>query len=405
MNKRLLLGLLLAPVLFGQFGPPSAPVISDPSSLTQAIEQVSTVWFTSISPFAFEIFWALAGLEMAFLGWTLWRTWNGQDIRSVIFTATNKILMIGMFLALLMNAGTWMGAIINSFVQIGKAASGVPSIAPSVVLLQGFKIFGKLLWEAFKHGLMADIATAHALVFAGTVIIACFLVITIQFIIAKVQTFVALGAGVLFLGFGGSGYTSSYVERYFAYSFGAGIRLMMMYLLIGAGWMMTNSWIAAAQAIPFTQAGVQASYLIAAGAVLYASVCWFLPSHIAGLLGGSPNLSHSDMLSFVAPAIGAAVSGAMVAAGFASGGATAAVGGAVSGAASAANSVNGVAPGGSPSGGNETPQVSPGGGRSAASGAMARGAVSMAQVAVNSAARMPHSGAGGSTPRFNGFNH
>ncbi|MBV8437257.1 MAG: type IV secretion system protein, partial [Silvibacterium sp.] len=218
--------LLGLPVLtFGQLTPPAPPVISDPSTLTAAYESLVGQWLAVVSPYAFEVFMALAGLDLALFGWTLWRTYHG-DIHSALLSTANKLLIIGFFLALLMNGETWMADIINMFIDLGKAASGMPSLSPSVVLLAGFKIFGSMLWQAMKSGLLTDLPTAAALVLAAFVICACFLLITIQFVITKVQTFLALGMGYFFLAFGGSKWTTSYVERYFAYAVASGVKLM-----------------------------------------------------------------------------------------------------------------------------------------------------------------------------------
>ena len=110
-------------------------------------------WFAVVSQYTLEIFSALAALDLAVFGWDLWRNYHG-DLRQALLSTTNKILILGFFLALLMNGQTWMSDIINLFVTIGKQASGVPSLSPSTLLLQGFQIFGTLLGQATKSGLM-----------------------------------------------------------------------------------------------------------------------------------------------------------------------------------------------------------------------------------------------------------
>ncbi len=70
-----------------------------------------------------------------------------------------------------------------------------------------------------------------------------FLIITFQFIITQVQIFLAIGMGYFFLGFGGSRWTTNYVERYFAYSVASGTKLMVLYMLAGAAWPLTRSWV------------------------------------------------------------------------------------------------------------------------------------------------------------------
>ena len=390
--------------------PPPNPIITDPSRLTTVYQNMIGQWFSTVAPYAYDLFYSLAALELAVFGWNLWMNYHG-DIRAAIMTTANKILILGAFLSLLMNGQTWMSDIINMFVTIGKQASGIPGLGPSMLLLQGFKIFGTLLWQAVKSGAMTDIPTALALIIAALVICAAFLIITFQFIITQVQIFLAIGMGYFFLGFGGSRWTTNYVERYFAYSVASGTKLMVLYMLAGAGWPLTQSWVQQASGGPFStaSAGVETCWLIMCGAVLYAGIVWFCSSLVSQIFGGSPNLSHSDFVSFMAPAVSAGVSSALIAAGVFTAGATSVVGaaGMAAGAAGkAAGSAAGSAAGAAgaaakgaatPSGATPGP-LSPG-------GAAAKAAGSMAQTGASAIGRMPGSGSHGTPPQFNGFHH
>jgi type IV secretion system protein TrbL len=388
--------------------PPTPPAMSDPSNLTAAYQALMGQWFAALSPYAFDLFAALAALEIAVFGWNLWLNYHG-DIRNAMLATTNKILVIGFFLALLMNAGTWMGAVIDMFVSLGKNASGIPGLGPSTLLLQGFKIFGALLWQALKSGLMTDIPTAMALILAAFIICASFLVICFQFIVTKVQTFLALGMGVIFLGFGGSRWTTPYVERYFAFCVASGVKLMALYLLAGAAWPLTNSWVAQAQSPLFSQGAVEASWIIACGAVLYGGICWYGSSQVSAMLGGSPNLTHSDFIAFMAPAVSAGVSAALVAAGVANGGTTVIAGGAL-GAASAGGSVASAAGNSAASNpsGAAPPQPGASGGSAQNGSGPSQGASAVAgfaQAGAYAMNRAPHGGHHASPPQFNGFHH
>ena len=150
-------------------GPTAPPVIADPSNMTALYESLMGHWFAAISPFAYDLFGSLALLNIAVFGWKLWRSYHG-DIRTAMLETANKLLVIGFFLALLMNAGEWMADVIDMFVSVGKSASGMPGLGPSMILQQGFKIFGSLMFQALKSGLMTDIPTAGALILAAFVI-------------------------------------------------------------------------------------------------------------------------------------------------------------------------------------------------------------------------------------------
>ncbi|MGA8026198.1 MAG: P-type conjugative transfer protein TrbL [Bryobacteraceae bacterium] len=376
------------------------PPISDPSDLTSIFEQMVGHWLGIVSPYAIEIFWALAALDIAVFGWNLWMHYGG-DIRQAMLATANKLLIIGVFLALLMNGATWMTDIINDFITIGKSASGVPSLTPSMILLQGFKVFGIMFGKAFTSGLFLDIPTALALIVAGICICASFLVITFQFVITKLQTFLAIGIGYFFLGFGGSRWTAPYVERYFAFAVASGVKLMTLYLLVGGGWFITNTWVQRASQIGLSISAVEQAWAIACGSILYAGMCWFASSQISATLGGSPNLSHSDFVSFLGPMVSAGVTAGLVAAGVATGGTSAALGVAGAAVTTGAASASSGSGGSNPSGGSPPqPSASGSGGAS-----VAAGVGQIVQAGVSAANRLPHSGSGAAPPHFNGFGH
>ncbi len=391
----------------GVLPPPPNPIITDPSQLTAVYQNMIGNWFSAVAPYAYDLFYALAGLELAVFGWNLWMNYHG-DIRAALMMTANKILILGFFLSLLMNGQSWMGDIIDMFVSIGKQASGIPGLGPSTMLLQGFKIFGTLLWQATKTGLMLDFPTAISLILAALVICFAFLVITFQFIVTQVQTFLAIGMGYLFLGFGGSRWTTNYVERYFAFTVASGVKLMVLYMLAGAAWPLTNTWITRAQQSPFSAASVESCWVIMSGAILYAGIVWFASSQVSQLFGGSPNLSHSDFVTFMAPAIGAGVQAGLIAAGVVTAGATAVAGAAGAAAVGAGRAAGGVAGsaagaavrGASPSG--ATPSQPSAGGLTSAAG---KAAASMAQTGASAIGRMPGGGSHGTPPQFNGFHH
>ena len=383
---------------------PLFPTISDPSQLTAIYQSLVGRWLAVMSPYAYDFFVSLAALDVAVFGWDLWRNYHG-DIRQAIMATTNKILILGFFLSLLMNGETWMSYIINDFIKIGKEAGGVQGLGPSVILQQGFSIFGAMLGQATVTGLMLNFQTAIALILAAFVICFCFLVITFQFIVTQVQTFLAVGMGYLFLGFGGSRWTVPYVERYFAFSVASGVKLMVLYMLAGAAWPLTDSWIQQAQKATLSAASVESCWVIMCGAILYAGIVWFASSTVSSILGGSPNLSHSDFVSFMAPMISAGVSAGLVAAGVASGGTTA-VAGAATSAAGAAGKATVSAGGANPSGATPPqPTAGSGGGSPSGGSRAATAAGSLANIGASTVGRMPHGGSHSPPPAFSGFNH
>ena len=97
-------------------------------------------------------------------------------------------------------------AIVSSFEQVGQTASGSGPLSPSDVFVRGSeprrRVDGSATSSAFltNHWRLPGAASSPLLL---TVL--SFIAITIQFVVALVESYIIVSAGVIFLGFGGSG--------------------------------------------------------------------------------------------------------------------------------------------------------------------------------------------------------
>ena len=146
-------------------------------------------------------------------------------------------MWIGAFYALLLNGRIWIPAIIDSFEQIGSTYSWkLSALSPSAVFSQGLNIAGSLMDFRFDLRILCEAGQ-----FLGTGIRRDHYrprptgIITVQFIVAMVESYIVVAAGFIFVGFGGRGVTVPYSERYIGLAVSTGIKIMLLYLLIGAG--------------------------------------------------------------------------------------------------------------------------------------------------------------------------
>ena len=150
-----------------------------------------------------------------------------------------------------------------------------------------------------------------ALVFCAVVIFIAYLAIAIQFVVAMVESYLVIGAGVIFLGFGGSRWTAAYVERYIAYAVSVGMKILVLYLLVGAGMTVSQGWIAVAQNAATSPDPARTGFDLAAAAVMFLCVCWMSPKISSAMLGGVASMSGGD-LTGVGMGVGLAAVGAGV---------------------------------------------------------------------------------------------
>lgn len=109
-------------------------------------------------------------------------------------------------------------------------ASNQPTTSPSSLVDIGFKIY-----DAAQENLDIWSATSIAAYIISLIILVIFALIGINMLLQLCSAWVLAYAGVFFLGFGGSKWTSDMAVNYFKTVLGLGASLMTMTLLIGIG--------------------------------------------------------------------------------------------------------------------------------------------------------------------------
>jgi type IV secretion system protein TrbL len=363
--------VVVASVCFGQ-APPF--VSTNPSQILSAFQAARGNWVANIAGYANALFGALALIEFAWSAAVM--VLEKADLQSWTAALVRKIMWIGGFYMLLINGPRWIPFIIDSFTQIGQTSSGVMSISPSNVFGQGLAVAGALSNGFSVAGFLTQPAVILSLVFAAIIVVISYAMITIQFMVAMVESYIVVAAGFIFLGFGGSRWTAPYAERYIGLAVSNGVKILVIYLLIAVGTNLGNTWVAEAQGAATSASPEMVALDVMAAALMYMMLCWQIPKLFSAVLGGSPALSGGDLIaagsSLVvgAAAVGAAASGG---AGLLAGGAGAfrGVGGAAASTGGGpALSVGSVGDTGSagPGGGSVPPPGSSGSGQGSGSG-------------------------------------
>lgn len=265
-----------------------------PGNLLDQYRVLRPAWFAAVTTAANRLFGLLALIEFAWTAAAL--VMERTDLQGWTAGLIKRMMFVGAFYALLVNGPTWIPAIIDSFQIIGRNAAGLPAgLSPGDVFLRGLDITNSLCSTASATGFFSNPAGAFALVLAGLIIFLAFVVVSVHFIMAMVESYVVVGAGFLFLGFGGSRWTAPYVERYIALAVAVGVKIMVLYLLIGGGMSLSNGWAARAGAISSSGNPLLEALDIVVGTIVFMALCWQAPKFTASLLGGSPAFSGSDI--------------------------------------------------------------------------------------------------------------
>jgi len=287
---------------------------SAPSALLDQYRAARTSWFSAVATAARQLFGVLALIEFAWSGAVL--LLEKGDLQSWTAGMIRKIMWIGAFYTLLIYGPTWIPAIIDSFEILGQRAAGSGPLSPSGILMRGISIAGALLKSAGHSGILGNFGTALVTVLAAVLTVLGFIAITVQFVVAMIESYIVVSAGMIFLGFGGSRWTAPYVERQIGYAVSTGVKIMLLYMLIGLGMTLADQWIVDAQNVMTTAEPVNTALETMGGSLIFTAICWQIPKLLAAVIGGAPALTGGDLISTAAAVgYGAAMVGTAAVAG------------------------------------------------------------------------------------------
>jgi type IV secretion system protein TrbL len=293
----------------------SSTILND---IVRDYEAISTSWFSALGPIANQIFWILVAIQLTWSA--IWWVLDREDGLAVVSSLLRQVVAIGFFYALLLNGGTWIPAVIQGFSQAGATAAGLTDLSPTGVFDQGLALANKILNATSDLGLLDGFFASLIAGITAIVVVIAFAVIAAQLLVALVESFIVIGAGVLFLGFAGSRWTKFLTERYLSYVASIGVKLFVLYLIMGVGMGIAGRWMPILERggfspIPF--------FYVMGGSLVFVFLTWHIPSVAGSMMAGAVSLSLADA---VYPAIwGSRAAGAgLIAAGAAGGAAVAA---------------------------------------------------------------------------------
>ena len=288
--------------------PPLSPPIAE--TLLTGYENAAAGWYAALFPIALDIFYALVALEFVWLGIKI--ALSGGLSNETWSNLVFFVFGIGVCQVIIFNAGTWSADFINTFIYAGKQASNLPGIDPGSVMQQGISVARLLLlplgiWGSLKSPLIAILS-----MFAALCVLIAFTIISALLLITLVEVQFVTSAGVLLLGFLGSRLTRGIAEKYFAYLVAVSVHLLMFYLVIGAGSVITELWLT--KDIPNAGLNIDPYLNVICGAVLYGLVAARVPGKASALLSGGISVSFVEMSNMAAMAMSGAKTAAPVAA-------------------------------------------------------------------------------------------
>lgn len=283
----------------------AGPGIAHAQGVGTSINQVLTsyhnnvqAWEAILAAFATRLFWILALVELLVVA--IRCVMKGADLGEFVADVVSFILFVGFFYALLLNGPAWANAIISSFAQAGNAAAqgigGATGVTPSQVLSDALVIVSRL-WEQIS---ITTPGYSFELVMVGLVVMIVLGVVTAFMVETLVESYVVVYAGILFLGFGGSRFTSQYSVKILNYAVSVGAKLFVLELIVALGMQFINQWTTT------TPNSAPGFVELCITLVTMLALVVMLPSTIQSLINGASFSSGGALMGAVGAAAGTA---------------------------------------------------------------------------------------------------
>jgi len=240
MRKKIALGgfMMVATMVLAEPAMPqelsSSGVMND---VLKRFHDAAATWGPAIESAASRLFWTLVVISMV---WTFgMMDLRKADIGEFFAEFVRFTIFTGFFWWLLTNANQGMniaGTIVQSLQTLGAQAGGLSNsnIGPSSILDLGFELYNRTVQATSELG-WRQMATALVMELMALAVLFVLALIAVNLLLLLASAWILLYAGVFFLGFGGSRWTSDMAINYYKTVLGLAAQLMAMVLLVAIG--------------------------------------------------------------------------------------------------------------------------------------------------------------------------
>lgn len=188
-------------------------------------------WVVTITQIVTNTFWILAVIEICWAA-AVW-VYEKDSLNSLAIEVIKKIMFIGFFYAVLLNAPTWIPTIVGSFAQVGQQAAQAPYLSTDYIVASGLATCDAIMGAAPSlniFNIWGNIPKYIVAAFSCFGILICFVLMAAEYFCALMESYILFATGAVFLGLGSSTWTKDYVMKYLNYAIAVGVRLLIMML-------------------------------------------------------------------------------------------------------------------------------------------------------------------------------
>ena len=266
------------------------------TTINNQYQAASAGWMTASLAMALHLFYLLLAIELPLsaIGYLFYK----EGLADFFAAFLLKLLALLFFYVLIVQAPLWIPAIIHSFIQAGSTIGGTTTLDPSGVFDQGITVANTALQGINKASIFDSLLIIIIAGLAALTIVIAYAVIAAQLLVTLIESYIVIGGGALMLGFAGLRWSLVFTERYLGYVMSVGIKLFVLYLIIGLGQSLAPQFMtvladAARQGLP--QPSVY--FDLMGGALVFMVIGWQVPLLASSLMTGSPSLTFGGAAS------------------------------------------------------------------------------------------------------------
>ncbi len=283
----------------------------------------------AIQPYTIKLFVALLLIDIL-ITWIQFNAEGQLDSSFFLGRLIKHMLSGGFVYLMIVNAFSWMTAVLKSFSAIGASVTGLPALSPQTVLQLGSNMASTIFNAPANANMMTNIELAIVQCVSAFVVLLSFVITASMLLLTLIESYLVVGGGVILLALGANRFTAPAAEGYFGYVLRVGVRLLFFYLVLAIGVQMATQWSAALTAackpVPATlpwwttygvppssimttvcsgSLPVSAMLIYTAFAVVFMIVSIAVPHMASSIAGGTVGLalSHAFEAAFIAQTV------------------------------------------------------------------------------------------------------
>lgn len=263
-------------------------------AIASSYREASRLWLTRLTGVAQQTFVTLAGIEFAISG-ALWGL-RRDSLDDIAGRFLLKFVLASFLLFLITAFATWGPAIVDGFAAAGEQAVAGTTVSPSRVIDLGMALAERIgeafdTWGIVTHTMMAIVSAVAVLL-----IMLAYIGVATQLILTLVESYIVLGGGVLFLAFASFRATAAYSENFLNYAVSVGIKVFLLYLIVGVGTSVTADIVRVIQADGTFSLDLTALGQVLGLAVIFVVLVARVPGGVAARITASHSLGIAHAL-------------------------------------------------------------------------------------------------------------